>query len=52
MQSQETERTRIAKDLHDSVGQQLTLIKRKAQDENKMALANLTNNTLEEVRSI
>ncbi|WP_296385418.1 histidine kinase [Winogradskyella sp.] len=52
LQSQETERTRIAKDLHDSVGQQLTLIKRKAQDENKMALANLTNNTLEEVRSI
>ena len=34
MESQEMERTRIAKELHDSVGQKLTLIKRKSQNTN------------------
>ncbi len=52
MQSQENERTRIAKELHDSVGQKLTLIKRKSQNTDQLELANLTNNALEEVRSI
>jgi signal transduction histidine kinase len=52
MQSQEKERTRIAKELHDSVGQKLTLIKRKSQNTDQLELANLTNNALEEVRSI
>jgi signal transduction histidine kinase len=52
LQSQEEERTRIAKELHDSVGQQLTLIKQKAQRSQQDEVAELTNRTLEEVRSI
>ena len=52
MESQEMERTRIAKELHDSVGQKLTLIKRKSQNTKQIELTNLTNDALEEVRSI
>ena len=50
--SQEQERKRIAKDLHDSVGQRLTLIKRKTQNQEEVELTVMTNDVLEEVRSI
>ena len=38
--------------MHDSVGQQLTLIKKKAQNLNQNELSILTNTALEEIRSI
>ncbi len=52
IKTQEQERTRIAKDLHDGVGQQITLLKMKAQNTEQTELSNLAHNALEEVRSI
>ncbi|RED42125.1 histidine kinase/DNA gyrase B/HSP90-like ATPase [Winogradskyella eximia] len=52
IKTQEEERTRIAKDLHDGVGQQITLLKMKAQNTNQTELSGLAHNALEEVRSI
>ncbi|WP_147676034.1 sensor histidine kinase [Algibacter pacificus] len=49
---QEAERTRIARELHDGVGQQLSLIKTKAQNIAHTQLTHLTDDVLEEVRSI
>ncbi|MDT0622017.1 sensor histidine kinase [Croceitalea vernalis] len=52
IESQEIERTRVSKDLHDSVGQQLTFMKKKAQNLDQLELSSLANAVLEEVRSI
>jgi signal transduction histidine kinase len=52
IEAQENERTRVSKDLHDSVGQQLTFIKKKAQNLEQPELSALANAALEEVRSI
>ncbi|MDO6760086.1 sensor histidine kinase [Tamlana sp. 2_MG-2023] len=49
---QEAERTRIARELHDGVGQQLSLIKRKTQNIAHTQLTQLTDGVLEEVRAI
>ncbi len=52
IQSQEEERIRISRDLHDSIGQQLILIKRKAQKKNIEELPFLATNALEDMRLI
>jgi signal transduction histidine kinase len=51
LQSQE-ECARIARELHNSAGQQLILIKRRFQNLEQAEISTLTNNALEEVRSI
>lgn len=52
IQSQEEERNRIAIELHDSISQQLIMIKKKAQNTKQDEITILTNNTLEEVRTL
>jgi signal transduction histidine kinase len=52
IKTQEQERARIAKDLHDGVGQQITLLKMKAQKTDQIEFVHLAHNALEEVRSI
>jgi signal transduction histidine kinase len=50
--TQEQERMRIAKDLHDGVGQQMTLLKIKAHNSGQTELSAMAYKALEEVRSI
>lgn len=49
---QEKERIRIARDLHDSVGQKLMLLSKKTKLAEKSELSTLATNSLEELRSI
>ncbi|NHN24963.1 sensor histidine kinase [Flavobacterium jejuense] len=50
--AQEEERTRVALELHDSVGQQLMLITRKSKNSNDTSIEALAKDTLQNVRTI
>lgn len=49
---QEREREHIARELHDGIGQQLTIISKKARDADQRELLELAQDTLEEVRGV
>lgn len=49
---QEREREYIARELHDGVGQQLTVMSKKARDTSQTELLKLSQDTLEEVRMV
>ena len=50
--AQENERTRVAREIHDSVGQKLMLLTKKIKMVENSDLAKLSENTLEELRAI
>lgn len=52
IKTQEEERTRVARELHDSVGQKLMLLSKKTKSSGDNDLELLAGNTLEELRSI
>ncbi len=52
LQSQENERKRVSKDLHDGLGQKLLIIKNKLINSENNATKELVEETIEEVRSI
>ena len=52
LRQQERERSHIAWELHDGIGQQLTIMSKKARDADQKELLQLSQDTLEEVRML
>ena len=52
IKAQEEERTRVARELHDSVGQKLMLLTKQTKSSGNIEMESLADNTLDELRSI